>query len=235
MSDGKLVDEPHVTDTPELPDTPELTDSLALLALGLLHEDDALSVRSAVVTGEADGAVLADYDRLVGALVECAELAPPMSGLSRLQRSVAEVAPSEALVDVVARLVDAHVDRARHLLRLISDDAAWLTYFPGLSLLHVRPGPRLVGADVGFVALDPGLAFPTHTHLGPEAVLVVAGTLHDASAGTVHGPGSVVEMAAGTTHDVVAGPEARCVYLAVTHGIEIPFIPVPEPPPALLW
>jgi len=213
-------------------------DLLMLYAMGELDEAETALVRRQLATGVLDPAELAEWQALVGdlsdAVSEPARVVPAFTAVRDTTRSHSGV---EVHVEQVARLVDAEPRRARRLLRLISDPAAWLDMYPGCRLMHLQPGPAVArpGLDVGFVSLEANTPFPEHRHLGDEAVLVLQGTLVDLTSGAVHSAGALVQMPAGTQHGIQAGPHEQLLYLVVVGGVEIPGVVLEEPPPELIW
>jgi len=218
--------------------TPPTEDLLLLYAMGELSEARAAEVRRGLATGDLDAGELAEWEALVGALADAAVTpAKAIPAFDSIRETTRAHGALEVYAERVAALVDADLRRARRLLRLIGDPDAWLTMYPGCRLMHIRPGPAVArpGLDVGFVSLEAGTPFPEHRHLGDEAVLVLQGSLVDLSSGAVHGAGALVKMPEGTTHGIQAGPQERLIYLVVVGGVEIPGIPIPEPPAEWIW
>jgi quercetin dioxygenase-like cupin family protein len=207
-------------------------DRILLQALGLLSPDESQALRHDLAVGAADPADLTEWEALVAHLDEAPSV--PAAPFDRIRSAVQAQRESEALVAPVAELVDTSLRRARYLLRMLHDDTAWLHMYPGCRLMHIRPGPKRLGLDVGFVSLDAGTPFPQHEHLGEETVLVVAGELVDLASGERHGVGARVTLGTGSVHAVMAGPDEQLVYLVVVGGIQIPGIEIPEAPPEAL-
>jgi len=118
-------------------------------------------------------------------------------------------APLQAFFDLSASAVRAIIDRARH-------QASWEPgLIPGMSLLHLRPGPRWATADAGLVKLAEGLVFPQHSHLGIEISMVLEGEL-EFDDGRILRAGEELRMEAGSTHSYrVRG--SQCVFALVLH------------------
>lgn len=121
----------------------------------------------------------------------------------------------------LARLVDVAHDRARELLAAIVRPDLWQRLLPGVDLLHLQGGPAVAGADVGFVRVAAGAAFPEHRHLGVERVLILQGGYRD-DGGQVARAGDLVELPAGSSHGFVALPDEDLIYAVVVGGVEFP-------------
>lgn len=187
--------------------------------LGALAEDETARV-DAHLAECAQCRALLDADAALIADPRLDSVALPPSG--RLLAAATTLARFEHFADDVARLMDVTEAVARGWLSRIDDAASWSSAaIPDVGLFHIEGGPAVRNAVTGFVRLAPGTTFPEHTHLGTERVLVVQGTLRD-EAGEVHGPGTLVERPAGTTHIIGAEPGIPLVYLSVVHeGVEI--------------
>ena len=213
-------------------------DLLVLYAMGELSAEDAAAVRRRLASGELDAAQLAEWQDFVGSVAD-ASVAPAtrVPSFDSIRETTRSHGSLEVYVERVASLVDADLRRARRLLRLISDPDAWLDAYPGCRLMHIRPGPAIArpGLDVGFVALEPNIPFPEHTHLGHESVLVLQGTMLDLASGATHHAGSLVEMPADSTHAIQAGPDEPLIYLVVVGGVDIPGQAIPEPSEEWVW
>lgn len=76
------------------------------------------------------------------------------------------------------------------------------------------------------IRMAPGSGYPTHRHLGPEDVLILAGGYADDD-GRIHSAGSFVRYPAGSVHqptalgladEPVSESNPACVLYAVAHG-----------------
>lgn len=114
-------------------------------------------------------------------------------------------------------------DKARALLDEIDAPEAWEAGpVPGVALFHLKGGPGLAAADVGFVRFPAGMPWPLHRHVGDEIMLILEGGLTD-DAGRTWREGDVLRMPPGSEHrfDVLA--ERDCIAAVVVHeGIELP-------------
>jgi putative transcriptional regulator len=82
---------------------------------------------------------------------------------------------------------------------------------------HFAAGRAAVGKEAGCLVLSPGARFPRHSHDGPERSMVLEGTL--LLDGRAWHAGSVVECAAGTSHDFAAGAGRDLVVIVIHDGI----------------
>lgn len=127
-----------------------------------------------------------------------------------------------AFVDRLAAFFDVTRERARALVELLAEPAAW-TPGPaeGVLLIHLEPGVRFAGADAGFVRMAPGARFPRHRHIGDEFALVLEGGFVE-EGGNVVRSGECHDLDAGTSHGFVALPGEGCIFAAVVReGIEL--------------
>ncbi len=125
-----------------------------------------------------------------------------------------------ALVDRLAAFFEVTAERARALVELIDEPAAWSRGpADGINLIHLQAGARFAEADVGFVRLAPGATFPHHLHVGGELVLVLEGGFTEDD-GTVVLGGATQDLAAGTSHSFVALPEGAVLAVIIWDGLD---------------
>lgn len=74
--------------------------------------------------------------------------------------------------------------------------------------------PEFPGYKTQLLKIASGTAMPSHTHLGTELTLVLAGGFSDESG--QYGEGDVAEADDSVTHRPVADPGEDCICLAVT-------------------
>lgn len=120
----------------------------------------------------------------------------------------------------VAELCDVSREAAQGLLSAVDDAGRWMVGpGPGTEAFHIDAGPSLEGAIVGFIRLEPGAAFPDHTHVGSEDVLVLQGGFVVASddGDVLVRAGEEAPMPAGSKHAFRALAEG-CLYLGVVRG-----------------
>ena len=127
--------------------------------------------------------------------------------------------PLARFAAALGRLIDVSTDRARALLRWVEDETRWEALAPGCQAIHLPGGVATVGADVGFVRVGPGVAFPYHRHIGEEVVLVLAGGYRD-SDGTVRRAGDLVPAPDDSAHGFVALDDQPLIYAVVTYGVD---------------
>jgi quercetin dioxygenase-like cupin family protein len=145
--------------------------------------------------------------------------APPAALRRRLLESVAGPGRFAPLSAALGRATDLANDAVAALLAKIDDAAAWTDApFPGVRYFHFRPGAAVTAVEAGLVRLAPGARFPHHKHLGREVTFVLEGLLHDR--GHVYGPGSLIELDAGSEHEYAAGPGHDLVIVSLHGGIE---------------
>jgi anti-sigma factor ChrR (cupin superfamily) len=124
------------------------------------------------------------------------------------------------LIDRLAAFFDMNIERARALAELVSEPAAWSRGpADGINLIHLQGGPRVAGADVGFVIMRPGAIFPHHRHVGGELVLVVEGGFVEDD-GTVVRSGESQDLALDTSHSFAALPEGCVLAVVIWDGLD---------------
>ena len=96
---------------------------------------------------------------------------------------------------------------------------AWQRVWPGFRQLSVVGGPKLLGARARLMHFEPGFRFPSHRHRGAETLLVLEGSYSDENQ-VRFGPGDLSEMAAGSAHELVIGPDGPCVAAVAERGLE---------------
>lgn len=202
-----------------------LHELLPLYALGALDDDEAHAVERALVADPLLRAELDHYQRATAELADALPgVAPSPSLRARLLASVdaapAPAARYERFVARFAALFDVAAARARELLALVDQPAAWEDGpSPGSWLVHFQAGPALAGADTGFVRLAPGARFARHRHLGAEHSLVLAGQADDTLFGRL-GPGDERVAAADSEHDFATVGEEPFLYAVCVYGVQ---------------
>jgi anti-sigma factor RsiW len=188
---------------------------LPLYALGILGADEAQLVECALDRDPALAAQLAEYQVTADALGAVVQpVAPSPHVVERLLASVGG-GRFDRFSDRVARLFDVTVDRARELLGLIERPASWVPQIPG-------GGPAAAAADYGFIRLAPGTMFPPHTHLGEEAVTVLAGQIQDVTNQTVCVAGDDYVQPQGSSHYLLCLGTEDCIFASrAINGIEV--------------
>jgi putative transcriptional regulator len=193
--------------------TTNIRELLPLYALGALDPDEAAAVEAAIA---ADPALAGELD----AYFDIAPTAIPGADLeARLMASIGG-GKHESFATRMSSMFDVTVDRARELLGLIERKASWVNPIPGIHLVHFEGGPAYAAADCGFVRIEPGCTFPTHTHRGDEVSIILEGSVRDID-GKVLSAGDELVQTEGTEHHLVAGPEGVLYVARAMNGIEI--------------
>ncbi len=118
-------------------------------------------------------------------------------------------------VDQVSRLFDLSTADADALLRRAQGNEGWEEGpGPGVEVMVVNAGARVVDSITALVRVAPGATFPWHPHLGPETVLVLEGGFRD-SQGIEVWRGEVQQMPGETEHDFKAFEGVGCLCAAV--------------------
>ena len=115
----------------------------------------------------------------------------------------------------LARLTGLTPERAAAAIGLISgvwEPAPWR----GCELLHFAGGRSTVGADVGFVRLQPECRFPLHDHPSEE-VLILQGALQEEADGTIRRAGDLFRLTGA--HAFSALPGEPLIYAVVVYGV----------------
>jgi len=141
--------------------------------------------------------------------------APPAELWERIEASL-QPARFALVVDRLARFLDVTRERARTLLDRL--DSRWLDGpTPGISIQHLKAGPRLAGRYAGDFRLAPGTTFPAHRHLGPESMLVLEGSVR-VSSGELVRDGEMLDSAAGSAHDFIVAGDDDCIAVVIQEG-----------------
>jgi putative transcriptional regulator len=167
---------------------------------------------------------LAEVPELAASLGRMTELLDPVTvpagSLERLMRGVAEPPLRYApFFERLCELWDLSEGAVRALLQRSRNEKAWKRApLRGLELIKVDTGPRIAGAEAYLARFAPGLTFPTHSHQGHEALLILEGSYTD-DRGVVFRSGDLHVMHGGTSHAFTIARGEPCVAAAVHHGI----------------
>ncbi|MCX4239904.1 cupin domain-containing protein [Paraliomyxa miuraensis] len=123
-------------------------------------------------------------------------------------------------LDRMMVLFDLPEAQAQGHLRGIDDDEVWDDMLPGVRFHDFDGGPAIGEAHGGLVRLEPGQAFPRHTHVGEERLLVLQGELRD-DEGRRYLAGDLVVSPDGSTHELRAVGDREAIYAAVVTALEI--------------
>ncbi len=195
-------------------------------ALDLLAPDRRAEIDAALAGDPALRQRLDELRHVLDAVPDTLEpVAPPAGGRARLLAAAPPKPRLAGWAERVAGFLEITAAKARELLASIADEARWeASPWTGVTLLHIELPGQYAQADVGFVQVDPGQAFPFHEHLGEERVLVLQGGF--TSGGRFFGPGDEDQHAAGSRHDYVAAGGPDLIYLVVLYeGLEFPAPP----------
>jgi quercetin dioxygenase-like cupin family protein len=145
---------------------------------------------------------------------------PPSTMLrQRLMKSLSVGGRLHRFATQTAELLDVTVERAMELLDGIDDSSVWERGpAEDVTLYHFSGGPAVAEAITGFVCVERGKAFPHHSHLGNEAVLILQGTCRDSADDSIYRPGDITRATTGAPHRVDVLPGPKLIYLAVVFG-----------------
>jgi len=200
---------------------------LAAYLFGLLSRRERADVEAELRESPEAVAELAELSEMLGTL--SLEPEPSLEGLSGraaagrkrlLDALEVEVDNAGRAPWAAARLqafFDLSATAAAAIIRRARQQASWEPgLIPGMSLLHLQPGPSWATADAGLVKLAENLVFPTHSHIGIEISLVLEGELEFDDGVVLRAGDAELRMEAGSTHSYrVRGPE--CVFALVLH------------------
>ncbi len=120
----------------------------------------------------------------------------------------------------VARVFDLDVARVQEALLAMSDRSQWVDVQGGGKFFPLTGGPRVQGAQMGFVEFRAGSLFPRHRHQGLEVQFVITGRLIETD-GREFLPGDLLVKESGTEHEFSIGAESSCVCAVVLYeGID---------------
>ena len=160
------------------------------------------------------------WETAVHLAVELPSIVPPPVIRTRLLDALIGIDRFASFFQQIAHLCDLSVDAVKDLLVRIDEATAWERGpFPFVRLIHFQAGPRLSTADVGFVRITAGTAFPRHRHLGSEITFVLEGGLW--GNGRHYLPGEIIEWDTHSVHAYRADPERDLITIVAYHGIAI--------------
>ncbi len=120
----------------------------------------------------------------------------------------------------LARIFDLTIESTRTALSVLSDRPPWVDVPGGGKFFPVAGGPRVHGAQVGFVEFGAGSTFPRHRHQGLEVQFVLTGRLIETD-GRDYVCGDLLVKDEGSEHAFSIGAEAPCICAVVLYtGIE---------------
>jgi quercetin dioxygenase-like cupin family protein len=120
----------------------------------------------------------------------------------------------------LSRIFDLSAESTQAALSLLGDRTRWVDVEGGGKFCPIAGGPRVQGAQVGFVEFGARSSFPRHRHQGLEVQFVITGRLIETE-GREYWPGDVLVKQAGSEHAFSIGQEAACICAVVLYeGIE---------------
>jgi quercetin dioxygenase-like cupin family protein len=207
-----------------------VADLLPELALGTLAPKERADVESHVRACPLCADELRAHERALAELAfALPAVAPDPKVKAHLRAQIRGRSRFAPFIDRIARLFDLAVDRAEALLETLDDAANWMPGPCGGNELYFVPtGPRLQGAEAGFIRLAPGAQFPRHRHIGEETTLVLAGGLREDGTGqTLRAGDPEWSRPAGSLHSFVVLPEGVTYAVVIRGGLD--FFPDANP------
>ncbi len=197
-------------------------DLMPELALGTL----AAAERGAVESHVRDCVrCSAEFAATVNTLAWLAATSTPVTPSPRVREQLFARVRSQSrwapFIDRVAQLFDLAAEKAEALLETLEDPRNWVPGpVVGNELYFVPKGPRLAGADAGFLRLGPNVQFPKHKHLGQEIAIIMAGSLREDGSDRLWQPGDVQVNEAGTEHSFRASEDGCLFAVVVFEGVD---------------
>ncbi|MCA9653687.1 MAG: cupin domain-containing protein [Myxococcales bacterium] len=121
-------------------------------------------------------------------------------------------------LDRMMAMFDLPEPEAQEHLHSIDDHEAWDDMLPGVRFRDFDGGPALGDAHGGLVRLQPGEAFPHHSHVGEERILILQGEVED-DEGRRYRAGDVLVSADGSSHEMRAVGDREAIYASVVIGL----------------
>ena len=201
-------------------------DQLLEYALGLLSDAEMRTAEARLRDDPAARDVLAEvFEGLAVLEGPMKGRAPSENEEDRLHRALGGIARFLPFVKELGLCFDLSMEGVHEALELMEATGPWQSAgVPGVEFVHFRAGPRLAGADTGFVRLAPNARFPEHEHRGPELTYLLEGVLY-VSTGEILRPGDQLRCEVGERHGIWAG-DSPVLYATYHRGFDI----VGEPP-----
>ncbi|MCR9163485.1 MAG: cupin domain-containing protein [Nannocystaceae bacterium] len=158
---------------------------------------------------------------VLDALVQGLEPSTPSASLrDRLFGALNTTARFLPFLDRMMRIFDLPEAQAKFELGTIDAPSEWDALTDGVSVRDFDAGDACGDAHGGLVRIEPGHAFPKHSHVGEETVLVLQGRLED-DQGKAYRAGDTIVSGDGSSHELrVVGDEA-VLYAALVVAIDI--------------
>ena len=197
-------------------------DLIPELALGTLAAAERSAVESHVrgcVRCSAEFAATVETLALLAATAT--PVTPSPTVRERLFARVRSKSRWAPFIDRVAELFDLAAEQAEAVLQTLEDPRNWVPGPGGGNELYFVPkGPRLAGADAGFLRLGPNVQFPRHKHLGQETAIIMAGSLLEDGSDRVWQAGDVQVKEAGSEHSFKASEDGCLLAVVVFEGVD---------------
>ena len=116
-------------------------------------------------------------------------------------------------LDRMMELFDLPESAANGELHTIDQPDTWEDLVPGVRFRDFEGGPGIGEAHGGLVRVVPGGSFPTHEHVGDEAMLVLQGEVED-DEGNRYRAGDMIVSAEGTQHTLKSVGDEEVIYAA---------------------
>jgi anti-sigma factor ChrR (cupin superfamily) len=168
---------------------------------------------------------MSDQDRFDPAVLDALVLGlePSKPGASlrdTLMGAISTKARFLPFLDRMMRIFDLPEAQAQKELDTIDQPDAWEQMMPGVAVRDFESGDATGEAHGGLVRVEPGHAFPRHSHVGEETVLVLQGQLED-DEGRRYRAGDVIISDDQTDHELRVVGEQAVLYAALVIAIEI--------------
>ncbi len=145
---------------------------------------------------------------------------PSASLRERLFGALNTTARFMPFLDRMMRIFDLPEEQAKIELGTIDAPGDWDALSEGVQVRDFEAGEACGEAHGGLVRIEPGHAFPRHSHVGEETVLVLQGRLED-DEGNAYRAGDTIVSRDGTSHELRVVGEQAVLYAALVVAIHI--------------
>jgi putative transcriptional regulator len=199
--------------------TPHLDDRIAELLLGDVTDGEREQLEAHVASCPRCADELLHAADAFAALALALPAEPPPAALRARILDDLKTPRLAAMIDKLASLFDVGRAKARAMLELLDDSAAWMEGpVPNSWVMPVDGGgPKIKGAFIGFVKMGPSIKWPGHRHLGREHMLVLEGGFKQDDGVEVHA-GDLHTMEEGSAHAFTIFDDETCIAAAVIFG-----------------
>ena len=158
---------------------------------------------------------------VLDALVQGLEPSKPSASLrDRLFGALNTTARFMPFLDRMMRIFDLPEEQAKFELGTIDAPSDWDALTDGVQVRDFEAGDACGEAHGGLVRIEPGHAFPRHSHVGEETVLILQGRLED-DEGNAYRAGDTIVSDDGTSHELRVVGEQAVLYAALVVAINI--------------